>query len=176
MFGSIHQDLINLGRSYEECAGMGATLSLCWITPGWMYFGHIGDSRIYYLPKNGKFAQITQDHNHVGWLRRNGKINEREARDHPLRSSLNQSLGSRQQFVEPQIGAVGYQVGDRFLICSDGLIDGLWDRRIEEILRSDTPTYDLARLYVREAIENSGRDNTTAVVIDIRARPEPGGE
>jgi serine/threonine protein phosphatase PrpC len=172
MFGSIHKDLLTMGQSYEECAGMGATLSLCWFTPGWMYFGHIGDSRIYYLPKKGKLTQVTHDHNHVGWLRRHGKINEREAREHPMRSSLNQSLGSSHQFVEPQIGAVGCQQGDRFLICSDGLIDGLWDRRIEEILQSSTPTPELAPLFVRESVENSGRDNTTAVVIEVTSRPQ----
>ena len=50
LFDQIHKALLFLGGSYEECAGMGATLSLCWFAPGWMYFGHIGDSRIYYLP------------------------------------------------------------------------------------------------------------------------------
>src|SRR5688500_7935019 len=43
---SIHYDLLKLSYSYEECAGMGATLSLAWFTPEWIYFGHIGDSRI----------------------------------------------------------------------------------------------------------------------------------
>lgn len=166
-FAAIHQDLLNLGRSYEECAGMGATLSLCWFTPGWMYFGHIGDSRIYYLPRDGKFTQVTHDHNHVGWLRRSGKINEREARNHPLRSSLHQSLGASQQFVDPHIGAVGCRPGDRFLICTDGLVDGLWDRRIEELLRSPTQLQDLARQLVEESVESSGRDNTTAIVVEV---------
>jgi len=47
LFAAIHQDLLNLGNSYEECSGMGATLSLCWFTPDWMYFGHLGVSRLY---------------------------------------------------------------------------------------------------------------------------------
>jgi PPM family protein phosphatase len=168
MFGSVHQDLTNLGKSYEECAGMGATLSLCWFTPGWMYFGHIGDSRIYYVPRQGPMVQVTHDHNHVGWLRRQGKINEREARTHPLRSSLHQSLGSSHQFVEPQVGAVGCQPGERFLLCSDGLIDGLWDRRIEEMLRANTPAQDLARVMIEESMESSGRDNLTAIVVEVQ--------
>ena len=50
LFAQIHGALAYLGRSYEECSGMETTLSLCWFTPGRMYFGHIGDSRIYYLP------------------------------------------------------------------------------------------------------------------------------
>src|SRR5271168_3662055 len=51
LFVQIHRALVFVGGSYEECEGMQTTLSLCWFTPGWMYFGHIGDSRIYRLPK-----------------------------------------------------------------------------------------------------------------------------
>jgi serine/threonine protein phosphatase PrpC len=170
LFSAIHFDLLKLGQSYEECAGMGATLSLTWFTPEWMYFGHVGDTRIYYLPAEGGMTQITHDHSHVGWLRRNGKLNEREARAHPQRNALQQALGASQQFVEPQIGAVGHKPGDRFLICSDGLVDGLWDRRIEEIVRT-APRFGAApttaQLLVEESVQASGRDNTTALVVEI---------
>ena len=167
---SIHHDLLKLGNSYEECAGMGATLSLGWFTPEWMYFGHVGDSRIYYLPRQGGLTQVTQDHTHVGWLRRQGEINEREARTHPRRNALHQALGAGHQFVEPQIGAVAHQPGDRFLICSDGLIDGLWDRQLEELIRTppaDEKNWSPAQRLVEEAVQGSGRDNTTAVVVGL---------
>ncbi len=172
LFSAIHHDLLQLGSSYEECAGMGATLSLGWFTPGWMYFGHIGDSRIYYLPREGGLVQITHDHSHVGWLRRKGELNEREARTHPRRNALQQALGAGHQFIEPHIGAVGYRAGDRFLICSDGLIDGLWDRQLEDLIRAPgatNPDWTPAQRLVEQAVENSGRDNTTAVVVEIPA-------
>ena len=172
LFGAIHSDLLQLGFSYEECAGMGATLSLCWFNPGWVYFGHIGDSRIYNLPKTGPMVQITHDHSHVGWLRRKGQLNEREARNHPQRSSLNQALGAGNQFIDPQVGAVNCQTGDRFLLCSDGLVDGIWDRRLDELLRSTGSTHDLARLLVEESVAESGRDNTTAVIVDVKPPAE----
>ena len=165
---SIHQDLMKLGASYEECAGMGATLSLAWLTPTWLYFGHVGDSRIYYLPKGGTLTQVTHDHSHVGWLRRKGELNEREARTHPRRNALNQALGAGHQFVEPHIGAVAHQPGDRFLICSDGLVDGLWDCQIEELLaQPPTDGRSAAQRLVEESVQASGRDNTTAVVIEL---------
>jgi protein phosphatase len=169
VFSAIHNEMLKLGQSYEECAGMGATLSLCWFSPGWVYFGHIGDSRIYYLPKTGPMVQITHDHSHVGWLRRKGQLNEREARTHPQRSALNQALGAGNQFIDPHVGAVNCQNGDRFLICSDGLIDGIWDRRLDEILRTTPSTHDLARLLVEESVAESGRDNTTAIIVDVKA-------
>jgi serine/threonine protein phosphatase PrpC len=171
---SIHSDLIKLGQSYEECAGMGATLSLCWFTPQWMYFGHVGDSRVYFLPRKGGLVQVTHDHSHVGWLRRKGELNEREARMHPRRNALQQALGAGNQFVEPHIGAVDHQPGDRFLICSDGVIDGLWDRQLEELVRDLGPTdqtQSAAARIVEAAVEASGRDNTTAVVVEILPPP-----
>jgi len=176
LFSAIHNDLLKLGYSYEECAGMGATLSLCWFTPQWMYFGHLGDSRIYYLPHDGPLTQVTHDHSHVGWLRRQGRINEREARTHPRRNALQQALGAGHQFIDPHIGAVGHRPGDRFLICSDGLVDGLWDRQLEEMLRapeSAGESRSRAKRLVEQAVESSGRDNTTAVVVEVVAAPPP---
>ncbi len=169
LFSSIHHEMLRFARAYEECVGMGATLSLCWFTPEWLYFGHLGDSRVYYLPRNGKFTQVTHDHSQVGWMRRQGQLNEREVRFHPRRNVLQQALGAGHQFIDPHIGAVGYQTGDRFLICSDGLIEGLWDHRIEELLRTPGPVEGLAQTLVNEAISESGRDNTTAVIVEISA-------
>jgi protein phosphatase len=160
--------MVDMGRHYEECAGMGATLSLCWFMPDWVYFGHIGDSRIYYLPKNGPMVQVSQDHSYVGWLVREGKLNEREARNHPQRHALNQVLGAGKKSVEPQIGRIAWEKGDRFLICSDGLIDGLWDRKIEELARMDDAQGLLnAVTLVRQSVADSGRDNTTALIIEF---------
>jgi protein phosphatase len=176
LFAAIHSDLVQLGASYAECAGMGATLSLCWFRPGWMYFGHVGDSRIYHLPPGGGLVQLTHDHTHVGWLRRKGEINEREARTHPRRNALQQSLGAGTQFVEPHIGAVAHQTGDRFLVCSDGLVDGLWDRRIEEFIRTHGATPgdpEASRGLVEEAVRSSGRDNTTALLVELAPSPSP---
>ena len=171
LFTHVHGALMQLGRSYEECAGMEATLSLCWLTPGWMYFGHIGDSRIYYLPASGGgLRQITQDDTYVGWLFRNGKLNEREARSHPRRNLLQKALGGTNQFVSPQVGAVGYESGDTFLLCTDGLIEGLYDGQLEELLRSPESSErssTLAHRLVEESLANSGRDNTTALVIRV---------
>ena len=163
---SIHRELLKLGQCYEECHGMGATLSLTWFTPGWMCFAHIGDSRIYYLPREGGLQQITHDHSHVGWLRRNGKINEREQRTHPRRNAINQALGAGHQFINPHIGAVGCEPGDRFLLCTDGLTDGLWDRAIGDIIRAPAPTGSAAQRLVQAALAESGRDNITALIVE----------
>ena len=172
LYDQIHRALMFLGGSYEECSGMGATLSVCWFTPGWMRFGHIGDSRIYYLPaREGGIKQISHDDTHVGWLFRNAKINEREARTHPRRNVLQRALGAGHQFVDPQVGSVAYEPGDMFLLCTDGVVDGLYDAQLLEFLRSPdaaTAAANPAQRLVQAAVERAGRDNTTALVIEAQ--------
>jgi protein phosphatase len=170
VFDQVHRALVYLGGSYEECSGMGATLSLCWFTPGSMHFAHIGDSRIYYLPRGcSDIVQVSHDDTHVGWLYRNKKLNEREARTHPRRNVLQKALGAGNQFVEPQVGAVLFEKGDVFLLCTDGVVDGLFDSQLAEILRhsESAPDENRARLLVNAAVEQSGRDNTTAMIVEV---------
>ncbi len=169
LFHETHKALSYLGANYEECAGMGSTLSLGWFNPEWLYFAHIGDSRIYFLPASGGMKQLSQDDSHVGWLLRNKRINEREARIHPLKNSVQKALGAGHQFVDPQVGSVGYEKGDLFLLCSDGIMDGLWDRQILQLLRDPSPEEAAktpAMRLVDAALQNSGRDNITAVVVE----------
>ena len=149
---------------------MGATLSLCWFTPGRMFFGHVGDSRIYFLPAAGGIRQISEDDTYVGWLFRNGKLNEREARNHPRKNVLQKALGAGHQFADPQIGAVTYESGDIFVLCTDGVVDGLFDSRIADCIHTPEPTdaaLDPAQRLVKAAVQNSGRDNATAVVVEV---------
>ncbi len=171
LFKQIHRALVYVGGSYEECVGMETTLSLCWFTPGRMYFGHIGDSRIYHLPARGnRIQQLSQDDTHVGWLLRNGHLREHEARTHPRRNVLQKALGGGNQFVDPQVGTVACRTGDIFLLCSDGLVEGMHDSHLAEHLRAPGfagPDANLARRLVELAVKNDGRDNTTALVIQV---------
>ncbi len=171
LFAQIHRALVYVGGSYEECAGMETTLSLCWFTPEWMYFGHIGDSRIYYLSaRRCEIRQLSHDDTHVGWLFRKGQINEREARSHPRRNVLQKALGGGNQFVDPQVGAVAYEPGDIFLICSDGLTEGLHTHELLDLLRPAKPPQgeaNPAQQLVTTAVAKDGRDNTTALVIRV---------
>jgi protein phosphatase len=168
LFAQIHRALVYLGGSYEECHGMQTTMSLCWFTPGWMYFGHVGDTRVYHLPpKKTQLLQLTADDTHIGWLLRNGKIGEYEARTHPRRNVLQKALGGENQFVAPQVGAVGCGQGDIFLLCSDGLTEGLHNHNIVDILRAKDTDSNPAKTLVASAVTSDGRDNTTALVVQV---------
>ena len=71
LFDQIHAELTHLGFCYEELRGMGATLSLCWVRPGWVYFAYVGDND---LPPagDGRIKQVTIIH--VGWMFREGQV------------------------------------------------------------------------------------------------------
>jgi serine/threonine protein phosphatase PrpC len=168
LFAQIHRALVYLGASYDECHGMQTTMSLCWFTPGWMYFGHVGDTRIYHLPRTkNELKQLTEDDTYVGWLARNGKISNYEARTHPRRKVLQKALGGENRYVDPQTGAVGCERGDIFLICSDGLTEGLYDHLIVDLLRAKKADFNPAKALVESSVKNDGRDNTTALVVQV---------
>ena len=135
LFESIHNEMTRLGAADEQCTNMGATLSLGWFRRERFYFAHVGDSRIYHLPASGGMIQLTEDHSHVGWLRRNGKLNERQARSHPRRNVLAQALGAGYRYLDPQIGSIECEVGDRIVMVTDGVTDGLWDHAIQDLIR-----------------------------------------
>ncbi|MGJ8650704.1 MAG: PP2C family protein-serine/threonine phosphatase [Opitutaceae bacterium] len=169
LFDQIHGELTYMGQCYEELYGMGATLSLCWVRPGWVYFAHVGDSRIYHLPKDGGIQQVSHDHTHVGWMQREGKLREIQARSHPGRNALQQVLGGKNQNLSPQFGAIGYEPGDMFMICSDGLVEGLWDSGMKRLIRNpgQLDEGNPAERLVAEAVRTDGKDNTTAVVFEM---------
>lgn len=170
LFDQIHRELTHMGQAYEELSGMGATLSLCWVRPGWVYFAHVGDSRIYHLPAAGGVQQVSHDHTHVGWQQRNGEISEMQARSHSGRNALQQAMGGKTQNLSPHFGAVGYEPGDIFMLCSDGLVEGLWDSGIKRLIRNPPKNApeDVAQRLVEEAVQTDGKDNTTTLVFELK--------
>ena len=168
LFNEVHMEILKFSNAYAECQGMGATLSLCHLRDGRLDFCHVGDSRIYQV-RDGKIHQLTQDHTHVGWLYKQGKLNERQARNHPGRNALQSVLGGKTQFLEPQTGSVLHEPGDHYLLCTDGVVEGLWDRGLLRNLTSPLPAdnHNPAERIVQEAVAEDGRDNATALVLAI---------
>lgn len=162
---SVHLHINEAGQGESE--GMAATLALAWFTPENLYVANAGDSRIY-LSRDGSLEQISRDHT-AAWLDwKRGTISEIEYRNHPRRSALYQVVGGGQPTVSPHFASIPYQPGDRFLICSDGLIDGIWERHIGNALRDmDQPAAAMDCL-LKRSLENSGIDDTTLIVIHIR--------
>jgi serine/threonine protein phosphatase PrpC len=173
----IHDSIQNIGRHYEECRGMGATLSLVWLAHSTISFVHIGDSRIYHIPNHAPITQISEDHSQVGRLHREGKLNERQSKNHPERHILDQALGGNIRKLEPQVGSFEIGSDDYIVLCSDGICDGLYNRSIENTIVHppfNLKDYRPSERLIREAMFSSGRDNLTAMVIQFRQNPEMG--
>jgi serine/threonine protein phosphatase PrpC len=176
LFQSIHRELDRIGFDVH-CKNMGSTFTVVWIHGRLVMYAHIGDTRLYRLVRAEgestyplKMTQISEDHTFVGWLRRTGQINERQARFHPRKNVLSRALGASHQFVEPQIGSFTLSPGERLLLCTDGVIEGLWDHAIRDLVCDTTSLDDPispAERLVRTAVSESGRDNSTAIIVEL---------
>lgn len=169
---AVHLAINGQAAGDDSKKGMGATLVLAWFTPENLYFCNVGDSRLYLHRKNEdgepETRQLTLDHT-FAWKKMNrGEITERQFRSHPRKSVLFEAVGGGHTTVNPHIVALPYQSGDRFLLCSDGLIDGLWDKHIHSaFLKNPDSTSSLAESLMCRAISNDGKDDTTLIALEV---------
>lgn len=126
---------------------------------------NVGDSRIY-VARHGQLRRVTIDHSYVQELLATGHISEAEARAHPRRNIVTRALG-----IEPNVRVDSWVVpmveGDRYVLCSDGLVDEVDDDEINAIVTSTDDPEQCAAELVAAANANGGRDNTTVIVVDM---------
>ncbi len=174
---SLHGYVTRVGERDPRLTGMGATVVCGLFYRTRVTFAHVGDSRFYQY-RNGELKQLTYDHTHVGAQFRAGRLNEREARMHPRKNVLQQAVGGGCQFVTPQVSSASIKPGDWFLICSDGVVDGLWNKHIAECFadaeRNGDSAEQVARRILDWAFGEAGGDDTTLFV--VRALGREGGE
>jgi PPM family protein phosphatase len=163
---SVHQEINEAGSWHEDRKGMSATIALAWFTPENLYIANAGDSRIY-LSRAGELTQLSRDHTNAWNQWKRGEIAEIQFRLHPRRSALYEIIGGGHPHVHPHLAAIPYQPGDRFLICSDGLVDGLWDVHIREALAACQSPSDTLKMLLDRAISNAGGDDTTLVIVTV---------
>ncbi|HUA69454.1 MAG TPA: protein phosphatase 2C domain-containing protein, partial [Solirubrobacteraceae bacterium] len=145
-----------------EWAGMATTLTAVALSNDGDYvIANVGDSRTY-LSRDGELRQLTRDQSLVQELIDRGSITREQARGHPQRSVVLESLDGN----EHAIGAPALhraRLGDRLLLCSDGISDYLTDDQIAVALRTRSPQ-DAAQQLVAMALDAGSRDNVSAVV------------
>jgi PPM family protein phosphatase len=152
-----------------ELSGMGTTLTAVAVDGETLTVANIGDSRTY-LFRGGALRQLTRDDSLVQELIEGGRISPEEARDHPRGSLVLKALdGDRSR--RPTITTEAARVGDRLLLCSDGLSDMVDDAAISEALRIESREACAERL-LRLALDAGGRDNISLVLADLRQRRE----
>jgi PPM family protein phosphatase len=157
----IHQ----LAERDASRSGMGTTLTAALLGDDEVSLAHVGDSRAYVF-RDRELKRLTSDHSLVEELRRQGRLTEAQAEEHPQRSIITRALGPEPD-VEVDTMTVPARPGDVFVLCSDGLTTMVPEARIARILeRSRDLDSAVARL-IREANEGGGRDNVTVVAFRV---------
>lgn len=161
-----HLGLNEVALEDEKIRGMGATLTIAYITPAYLTMAHIGDSRLY-LHRDGETRQLSTDHSIAFQEWKAGKMTEYAYRNHPRRAALYDSLGGGHEHINPQFLSLPLQHGDRLLLCSDGLVDGLSEQAIHQELCSLPPRGEIADSLLARAVANDGGDDTTLIFAEI---------
>ncbi len=136
-----------------------------------LLLANVGDSRTY-LFRHGKMRPVTVDHSYVQELVNTGHITTDEARLHPRRNIVTRALG-----IEPDVKIDWWTLplirGDRFLLCSDGLVDEVHDDEITTTLQEEEDPQVAAEKLVAQANDAGGRDNISVIVVDILDGDDP---
>jgi len=158
--------------------GMGTTLTALALVPErgdeptQLALVNVGDSRTYRW-RAGALERVTVDHSYVQELVATGHITEAEARTHPRRNIVTRALG-----IEPTVRVDAWLLplvsGDRFVLCSDGLVDEVDDDQIAAVVARVEDPQAAADELVAMANEHGGRDNVTVVVVDVLTGVEDG--
>jgi PPM family protein phosphatase len=163
---SAHREL--LGRVGEEpqLAGMGTTVTALLRTGAKLALAHIGDSRAYLL-RDGGLVQITRDHTFVQTLVDEGRLTPEEAEQHPQRSVLMRVLSDVVDDVEPDLSMREARVGDRYLLCSDGLSGVVSFDTLRDTLGAGKEPAPTCEALVQLALRGGAPDNVTCIVADV---------
>lgn len=163
-----YASLLGLGEQHPHLRGMGTTLVMGLLVNERLYLSWLGDSRCYLYRKGEGLRQLTKDHSYVQTLVDAGEITQEEAFFHPESNIVTRVLICEEgDDPIPDIAIEPLQDGDRLLFCSDGLNGMLEDRDIALILSMQEDTEACLRQMVDEANERGGKDNITAILVDV---------
>ena len=159
--------------STTDQRGMGTTLTAAALLvptdnvdqPSQIVIANVGDSRTYLL-RSGELRQMSVDHSYVQELVTEGLLTVDEARTHPRRNIVTRALGIDEQ-VSVDTWTIPMFDGDRFMLCSDGLVDEVPLDEITEMMREHSAPQQVAERLVSAAKRHGGRDNITVIVVDV---------
>lgn len=169
--------IVAFAETHSDHSGMGTTLAglsrISFLgTDYWLVF-NVGDSRVYRLD-TPRLVQLSTDHSEVEELIEAGAITPDEALVHPRRNVITKSLGMDPRPV-PDTWMLPIEAGQRFLICSDGLILEVSEQDVALILIREPDPQIAADRLIASAIRAGGRDNVSAIVVDV-AEHSPDGD
>jgi PPM family protein phosphatase len=169
-----NREIHQLAQEDSSRAGMGTTLTSAVLRDDEVSLGHVGDSRAYVL-RDGQLKRLTKDHSLVEELRRQGRLTEEQAEEHPQRSIITRALGPEPN-VNVDTMTFPAKDGDVFLLCSDGLTTMVSDDEIRQILTEARTLRSGVSKLIEAANRGGGRDNITAVAFRVADADAKEGE
>jgi PPM family protein phosphatase len=162
-----NNNIIDQAQKRPELKGMGTTVTLAFIRNTHVIIGHVGDSRAYLVDGgDGHIMQVTSDHSFVQALVNAGHITEDEAEEHPMRNVLYRALGQSRD-VEVDVYYEQLHVGDRLVLCSDGLTLHVKPHEIAQIALGQDDPDKIAESLIALTNQRGGRDNVSVLVIKV---------
>lgn len=158
-----------LSRQNHELRGMGTTVvAILMPQPDVAILAHVGDSRAY-LMRERRLQRLTNDHTVVAELVAEGKVSPEQAVDHPHASVLSRNLGGHAK-TDVELSVVQLQIGDRIMMCSDGLNGYATQGAIEHVLGGAEDAKSASQDLVDLAKRGGGGDNVSTIVIEFGAQ------
>ena len=168
---SVNKDIFDMANSNRDYSGMGTTFVAASLVENHVYIANVGDSRLYLIGRD--IRQITRDHSLVEDMVRMGVLEREEARTDYKKNVITKAIGvADDKTSTPDIFEIEVENGDKLLLCSDGLTNMVEDYDIKKIVKDNDSIEDAVRELIKQANENGGKDNISAILIE----PEIGEE
>lgn len=165
--GEVNHEIMGSAGVAPELANMGTTVVLALFRNDRVYVAGVGDSRAYRL-RRGKIEQLTRDHSLADALRDAGTISPEEVPHHKFKNVLYLYLGCKDARDGPEeVRVLDVQVGDRFLLASDGLTGVVADEDLSRLLAEGDDPQETAKLLKDLALRSGSKDNVTTLVIHV---------
>jgi serine/threonine protein phosphatase PrpC len=161
-----HDELVDRVAEDPSLAGLGTTVIALLRSGNRFAMIHIGDSRAYVV-RDGQMFQVTTDHTFVQHLVDTGQLTPEQAEHHPQRSVLLRVLGDNSSDIVLDEWAHEARIGDRWLLCSDGLSGVVSAETIAHVLGGTPDVGECAEALVALALHGGGPDNVTCIVADV---------
>lgn len=159
-------EILALGAIDPTYHSMGTTIAMLVSGKQHLQVAGVGDSRVYLL-RNNELQQITQDDSLVEALRMAGTITKEEAATHRFKHVLVKYLGCKESNGGVAAQQLAYRSGDRFLLCSDGVTEGVSDDQLKTLMETSDDPQVVVETIINQALKNGSRDNITCVVVFV---------
>lgn len=161
-----NMEIMALGEIDPEMHKMGTTVTFIVSVGGQFFIGGVGDSRTYQL-RSDELKQLTTDHSLTQALVDAGTISQEDAATHRYRNVLYRYLGTKEGGTGTEPLILDPQSGDRYVLCSDGVTDGIDDEKLKELLEGIDDPSEASKAIISAAEEGGSKDNITCIVVHV---------